>query len=63
MGGGDGHVIVDDAVKATLGNPVVSGSLPTNMQGPVADILAKDSWTAQDRHTLGKAFSWALCNL
>jgi hypothetical protein len=65
MGGGDGHVIVDDATVSTLGNPLVSGSLPKEMQGPVATILANDpdDWTEEDRCTLGDAYKWALCNL
>jgi hypothetical protein len=60
-GGGGGHIIID-STKQTLGNPLVSGQMPTKMQGDIAPILAKDTadWTDLDKTTAGKIYAWAL---
>jgi hypothetical protein len=65
MGGGDGGVIVQDSVKATLTHPLVHGNLPTKWPEIIDPILAKDSstWTAKEKRDLSAAYSWALQNL
>lgn len=62
---GGGHVIIQQSAVNTLGNPLVLGSLPGDMQTTVRAILAKDpaDWTHADRCVLGCAYTWALCNL
>lgn len=62
---GGGHIIIDDATVKTLGDPLVQGALPGEIQSSVKDVLAKDpaDWTHADRCVLGCAWTWALCNL
>jgi hypothetical protein len=50
MGGGDGSIIVQDSIKADLGNPLVSGKVPTHMAPKMHEILARDAstWTVAE---------------
>lgn len=58
---GGGHIIIRDAKKQALSNPLVHGALPAAMQTAIAPALAKDTvdWTADDDHETGRAFAWA----
>ena len=60
MGGG-GHIIIDDAIKQALSDPLVHGVLPPDMQAEVDPILAKDTsnWTENDDCIAFAAFHWA----
>lgn len=59
MGGG-GHVIIRNAMKVALQDPLVHGLIPTDEVALVDSILAKDvnDWTAQETHKVAKVFHW-----
>jgi hypothetical protein len=65
MSGGGGGVIIIDATKATLSNPLVHGNLPEAWPPIIDPILAKDSasWTAKDKKQAAACYTWALTNL
>jgi hypothetical protein len=61
MGGGDGTVIVRDAMKQALTNPIVHGALPQSHQDSIDPFINTDSgtWTADQQKHAFKAFEWA----
>ena len=63
MGGGDGTVIVHNAVRQTLSDPTVSGRLPIDIKARVVPILLQEDWSWNDKLILTHAFSWAMMNL
>jgi hypothetical protein len=65
MGGGDGHVIVDNAIQSVLTNPVVHGVLPPKHQTAIDLFINTDpgTWTDVQRTESFKAFEWAHKNL
>jgi hypothetical protein len=65
MGGSSGGIIVQNAAKATLSNPIVHGSLPEKWLPIIDSIMKKDlpSWTAKDKKDMAACFTWALTNL
>lgn len=60
MGGG-GHIIIRNAVKQALSDPLVHGLLPDYMKAEIDPILAKDTntWTDCDDRIGMAAFHWA----
>jgi hypothetical protein len=60
MGGGT-IIIIRNAIKQALSDPLVHGMLPPKMLVKVDPILAKDTsaWTAEDDVESMRAFSWA----
>jgi len=58
---GGGHIIIRDAIKQALSNPVVHGALPADMRAEVDPILAKDTsaWTENEDCLAFAAFHWA----
>jgi len=64
MSGAGGHIILI-STRQVLSDPLVSGSLPTVLRGPIAMIIAKDidQWNDLDKIVAAHAYSWALCNL
>jgi hypothetical protein len=63
MGGG-GTIIIRDALKTTLTNPVVSGSLPPDEAASIAPFIETDvnTWTTEQQHLAAKAFFWVAVN-
>ncbi len=63
MGGG-GTIIIRNAIKTTLEDPVIHGSLPDEEKAIVDPILAKDvnDWTQEEQHLTAKAFFWVAVN-
>jgi hypothetical protein len=61
---GGGHIIINQAIKQALSDPLVHGMLPPEDQAVVDPILAKDvnDWTMEDRHLAAKAFFWVAVN-
>jgi hypothetical protein len=64
MGGGDGTVIVKNAVKAALSDPTVHGNLAPKMQAKIDPVLAKDvaDWSTADCTAAGHAITFMLGN-
>lgn len=62
---GGGHIIIRDAIKQALTNPLVGGALPSGIQTEIAPTLAKDtgSWDEHDDKCTQHAFKWAMSNL
>lgn len=62
---GGGTIIIRNAAQSCMGNPIICGQLPAQMQPTVAAVVAKDqsTWTHADCATMGWAMSWALTNL
>lgn len=60
MGGG-GTIIIRQAIKQALTDPVVHGMLPASDIAVVDPILAKDvnDWTHQEQRAAMKTFAWA----
>jgi hypothetical protein len=63
MGGG-GTIIIRNAMKSTLSDPLIHGLLPDCEKAVVDPILAKDvnDWTAEEQHLAAKAFFWVCVN-
>ena len=61
MGGNSGVIIIDDAIKQELTNPMIHGQLPPKTQSVVDPILARDpgTWTVDERAATFRAFTWA----
>jgi hypothetical protein len=60
MGGG-GTIIVRNAIKNTLTQPVVHGSLPSHLLTEVDPVLAKDvnDWAPTEHAIAVRVFHWA----
>jgi len=63
MGGG-GTIIIRNAMKTALQNPLVHGLIPTNEVDAVDAILAKDvnDWSEKETHKVSKTFHWIASN-
>lgn len=61
MGGGDGTIIVRNAMKRALSHPLVHGQLPEKMTAVIDPVLAKDEgeWTLHEHHAVLEVFNWA----
>lgn len=61
MGGGDGTVIVRNAMKKALSHPLVHGQLPDKMTRVIDPVLAKDAgiWSLAEHHAVLEVFNWA----
>ena len=59
MGGG-GTIIIRNAIKTALTDPMVHGLIPADEAASIDAILAKDtsSWTSQETHQAAKVFHW-----
>lgn len=60
MGGG-GTIIIRNAIKQVLTDPLVHGSLPDKMKTTIDPVLAKDvnDWTTPEHHAALNVFDWA----
>jgi hypothetical protein len=58
-------VIIRNAIKQALTDPMVGGALPTGIKTEIAPTLAKDpnSWDDHDDKCTQHAFKWAMSNL
>jgi hypothetical protein len=65
LGGNSGGIIVREAVKAGLSDPMVSGQLPEKMKAVIDTVFAKAAgeWSPSDCKAVAKAADWALCHL
>jgi hypothetical protein len=61
-GGGGGIIIIRNAIKQALSDPLVHGNLPPGIQTDIASALAKDTsaWSIDDDKATQHAFSWAM---
>ena len=61
---GGGHVIIKNAIKQALSDPLVHGMLSDSDRAVVDPILAKDvnDWTDEEFNSAGKTFEWARQN-
>jgi hypothetical protein len=64
MGGG-GIIIIDDAIKETLVNPLVSGQLKPWQTKLLGAFIAKDpgQWSQDERDMALAVFAWAAVNV
>jgi hypothetical protein len=62
---GGGHIIVRNAIKQALTDPMVGGALPAGISKEIAPALAKDTsaWDEHDDKCTQHAFKWAMSNL
>jgi len=60
MGGGDGTIIVRDAMKSVLTNPVVHGKIPKETTRVIDPVLEKDvgEWSVYEHRAIVDAFTW-----
>ena len=60
-GGGGGIIIIKQALKQTLGDPLVSGTIPEPLHSEVVALCSMDcgDWTPQQYHTALHAFLYA----
>ena len=60
-GGGGGIIIIRNAMKQALSNPLVHGMLPEADAALIDPILTKDvnDWTHQEYEQVRKTFAWA----
>ena len=65
MSGGGGGIIIRNATKKTLSDPIIHGQLPADMAADLAPVLVKDTcdWSVTDCAIASEAHTWALCNL
>lgn len=63
MGGG-GHIIIRNAIKQALSDPLVHGMLSDKHKAIIDPILAKDTsaWTVEDDVHAQRIFHWAELN-
>ena len=63
MGGG-GHIIIRNAIKQVLSDPLIHGALSDKHKAQIDPILAQDinDWTPQDDETARRVFDWAARN-
>ncbi len=59
-GGGGGIIIIRNAMKQALSNPLVHGTLPESDANLIDPILAKDvnDWTHIEHEQVRKTFAW-----
>ena len=60
-GGGGGVIIIRNAMKMALSDPLVHGALPDHLKSTVDPILAKDvnDWSMVDHRSAVHVFDWA----
>lgn len=58
---GGGHIIIRQALKMALSDPLVHGALPMADQAAIDPILAKDvnDWSHREQRTCMQSFCWA----
>lgn len=61
---GGGHIIIRNAIKTALSDPVVHGLLSDRQKAIIDPILAEDvnNWTPHDDEEARKIFDWAARN-
>lgn len=59
--GGSGTIIIRNAMKQALSDPLVHGVLPNHLQEEIDPILSKDTnaWTVSDDQVASSIFHWA----
>jgi hypothetical protein len=62
---GGGHIIIRNAIKTALTDPLVSGALPPGISKEVTPVLATDTstWDEHADKVTQHAFKWAMSNL
>lgn len=62
---GGGVIIIRNAIKQALSDPLVSGALPSRLQAAIAAPMGKDvnDWDDCDDRDTQRAFNWAMTNL
>jgi hypothetical protein len=62
---GGGHIIIRNAIKTALTDPMVGGALPPGIAKEIAPVLATDTstWDENADKVTQHAFKWAMAHV